>query len=234
MRMPTWRAGRDRPRRPHRPARVAACRGRRGGRGRGVRRRDRARGRDLEAAGASRRPAGALSRPGRRSAHRRRGRLRVAVDLGFPRRGRARRPGHPSRSAADPIGARAGSIAVDANGVWLTTGSAAAGPDETGVPRGGGRLLRIDPRTGRIAAQVPLGTYSAVLAAGGGALWLASNNERELQVTRVDPRTARTTASARTGSVGESVAVAGGAVWMLGRDGSLAQLDPSWAAPCTG
>jgi hypothetical protein len=127
-----------------------------------------------------------------------------------------------------PLGTSANSVAVDATGVWVATEPlrSETSLDNTGVPPGSGRLLRIEPRDGRIVARASLGTWAAVLAAGDRALWVVSSQNPDPRIKSVDPRTAQTITTRRIGSPGVSVAAAGSAVWTLGRDGSLALIDP--------
>jgi YVTN family beta-propeller protein len=57
----------------------------------------------------------------------------------------------------------------------------------TGPPSTGASLVRIDPRTGRVAGRVPVGADPTGVAVGGGAVWVTSFKERS--VWRIDTRT---------------------------------------------
>jgi hypothetical protein len=59
-----------------------------------------------------------------------------------------------------------------------------------------GRLLRINPRTGRISARISAHPiyFGSVLAFGAGLVWTGNDDERYqggATVTKVDPRTNR-------------------------------------------
>jgi outer membrane protein assembly factor BamB len=96
-------------------------------------------------------------------------------------------------------------IRVGQGGVWLMTFD--------------GKVLRLDPRTGRIAAQVP-GTFQAAdIAVGAEGVWVY--DQRRGAVLRIDPATNRV---ARTIPVvhqplveldSRVLAVGDGAVWVV-------------------
>lgn len=120
------------------------------------------------------------------------------------------------------LGRAVRSIAATAAGVWVATE-----PDAD--DSGGGRLVRLDPRTAAIDARLPLVAWGAALASGQQGLWSLDNqNDPELppRVRRLDPVQGATLTSASNGSTGVSIAVAPDAVWTLARDGAVTQLDP--------
>jgi ABC-type branched-subunit amino acid transport system substrate-binding protein len=99
-------------------------------------------------------------------------------------------------------------IAVGAGGVWAST------PDET--------VARIDPKTGRIAANVKIEAKS--LAAGKEGVWLVNVDNA---VTRIDPRTNRPGQRIEVGSnLLSGVAVGAGSVWATSEEGLLWRIEP--------
>ena len=117
---------------------------------------------------------------------------------------------------------------------------------------GPGRVLRIDPGTGRVVARVAAGSEvhvgtgagspDVVVAAGAGAVWALTgdlqNGGREGPVVllRIDPRTNRIVARipmrAPSGGTFSPLAVQaeGDRVWVLGDAGAL-RIDPATDAP---
>jgi DNA-binding beta-propeller fold protein YncE len=130
-----------------------------------------------------------------------------------------------------PVGGRADALAVGRGGVWVATG---ASPQETN-----GRLLRLDPRSGRTTASIPVGWWPSSVAVGAGGVWVAdsigdgSRLKHHLPglqnaVTRIDSATDRVRATIRLPWV-ESLAVADGAVWATIFSGDtevVARIDP--------
>jgi hypothetical protein len=90
---------------------------------------------------------------------------------------------------------------------------------------GDGRLLRLNPRSGHLAARIPwvAGSHDAQAAVGAGSVWFASGD----RLARVDPATNRLVA---TGAIPEldsaGIAVGADAVWVLSGD-RLVRIDPA-------
>ena len=116
-----------------------------------------------------------------------------------------------------PLGGAASSITVDRRGVWVMTEAGVLGTDA--------HLIRIDPRTGRIAARVPFETFDAALTTAGDAVWALASHDESTWLKRVDPATGRPVATARTdaGAVGVAVAGAGRSIWTLDNHGTITQ-----------
>ena len=73
--------------------------------------------------------------------------------------------------------------------------------------------------------KIPLGVKASAIAAGAGALWVAS--EEAGNVTRVDPRSGAVVAAIPVGHAPSALAVGEGAAWVANRtDGTLARVDP--------
>ena len=75
-------------------------------------------------------------------------------------------------------------------------------------------VLRIDPREGRVVAQIPVGRGGSAIAIAGGSVWVA--NEFDGTVSRIDPRTNSVVATIPVGGSPHDLAVQGGAVWLAG------------------
>lgn len=92
-------------------------------------------------------------------------------------------------------------------------------------------VVRIDPATNAILADIDVPDPASVLASGDGAIWLTSYPGKSL--TRIDPltnRVTRTISLASSGSGVVGVVVADGYVWVANHDGvpvtSIAKVDP--------
>jgi YVTN family beta-propeller protein len=83
----------------------------------------------------------------------------------------------------------------------------------------GNSLAAIDPATGRVVAEVPVGATPAAVAVGGGGVWVLNADDQT--ISRVDP----TTKEVRTLGIGATptdVAAGPGGVW-IGNGGKLAR-----------
>jgi streptogramin lyase len=86
-----------------------------------------------------------------------------------------------------------------------------------------GRLLRIDPQTGRVRARVEVGGLPGGLIAAAGALWVL---DWEGNIVKVDPRTDRVVETLELGQTGGDLAYASGSVWTIGDRAHLIRIDP--------
>jgi YVTN family beta-propeller protein len=100
-----------------------------------------------------------------------------------------------------------------------------------------GSVSRIDPKTNRVVARIPVGDYPNAIASGDGAVWVVargSGNEINTDLLkRIDPATNRVTDAIKVVSsnfVVGSVAVGTGAVWVAAVSDSgalrVARIDP--------
>jgi DNA-binding SARP family transcriptional activator/streptogramin lyase len=84
----------------------------------------------------------------------------------------------------------------------------------------------IDPTTGRITADVPIGGQPVAMTLGGGSLWVANADDQT--VIRINPRTRKVEDT--IGGLGNDLsdlAFAFGSVWVAGgNDGTLTRIDP--------
>jgi virginiamycin B lyase len=90
-------------------------------------------------------------------------------------------------------------------------------------------VARIDPRTNKVAALVPVGTGPCSgLAAAFGSLWVPTCGDKSL--ARVDLETAKVVSTIPTGIANSEggIAAGSGSVWMLtDTKGTLARIDPA-------
>ena len=87
-------------------------------------------------------------------------------------------------------------------------------------------VWRLDPRTQRVAATIPLSFVPAAIAAGEGAVWVTSLLGDT--VTRIDPASNRITATIRVGRGPFAIAAGSGAVWVTNAiDGTVSRIDPA-------
>jgi DNA-binding SARP family transcriptional activator len=84
----------------------------------------------------------------------------------------------------------------------------------------------LDPTTGRITADVPIGGQPVAMALGGGSLWVANADDQT--VIRIDPKTRKVEDT--LGGLGTNLsdlAFAFGSLWVAGgNDGTLMRIDP--------
>jgi YVTN family beta-propeller protein len=113
-----------------------------------------------------------------------------------------------------PLPTRATDVAIGEGAVWVASG---------GLTRS---VVRIDPRTNRVAAIVPLAEPPHALAAGARTVWVTSRSSDS--VFRIDPETDRVDRAIRVGRNPAGVAFGGGAVWVANTfDHTVSRIDPS-------
>jgi streptogramin lyase len=131
------------------------------------------------------------------------------------------RPRPPGQVAAViDVGGQPSVVRADAAGVWVQRDR---------------EVVRVDPRSNRVVARLPMGPPGSDLGAvGDGSLWLTQVAQGT--VTRMDPATGRTVATIRVpgaeATQGIDVAAGAGVVWVaydLGTLGGtiLARIDPA-------
>jgi branched-chain amino acid transport system substrate-binding protein len=102
-------------------------------------------------------------------------------------------------------------VAVGAGGVWVTSQLA-------------DRLLRIDPGSGRITADVATGRGAAGVAVGAGSVWVA--NAIDHTVMRIDPRNLHVLRTIPVDGAPDDLAVGDGSVWLTAQTYPPAKADP--------
>ena len=140
------------------------------------------------------------------------------------RRRRARRVGL-SRRALVGLGVAAGTVVVAVAAALLLLGGSGGlshiEPGSVGV---------IDPATGELAAEIPLGFESSLIAAGEGFLWVLDPDAKTL--TRIDPDTMEVVPPTRgvpADGIPMGLAVGEGSVWVAvnqGRRLAVLQIGP--------
>ncbi len=122
--------------------------------------------------------------------------------------------GMPTRLPVDPW-----HIAVGSGSVWVTPNGA------------DGRLIRIDPRSGRISARISARPvyFGSVIAFGAGFVWTGNDDERYKRgstVSKLNPKTNRVVGQPLVLGSPQSIAFGHGAVWVADHAGWLVKIDP--------
>jgi peptide/nickel transport system substrate-binding protein len=108
-----------------------------------------------------------------------------------------------------------------AAGVLLTQG----GGSTAGAGIRADAVGEIDPGSGRVASEIPVGSAPAEVAVGANALWVTNTNENT--VTRIDFATDNRQ-TIPVGAGPEGVAFGGGAVWVAnGLEGTVSRIAPA-------
>jgi YVTN family beta-propeller protein len=88
----------------------------------------------------------------------------------------------------------------------------------------------LDPLTGRLVGDVPVGQRPVAIAADESAVWVANADDET--VSRIDPHTRKVVATIGVGADVSDVAVGFGAVWVAdGNDGTVTRIDPKSNGP---
>lgn len=126
------------------------------------------------------------------------------------------------RTVAIPAAAAAGLLALVAVVAWAQ----GSGSDVTVPPN---YVAVIDTGTGRVTYGVPVGIRPGAVAAGGGSIWVANVDDRNL--TRFEPRRNEAVATVSlNGRTPTGVVVAAAAVWVAhGRGGEVSRIEPRFA-----
>lgn len=120
------------------------------------------------------------------------------------------------RPLRDPVG-----VVATEDAVWVTC----CAYEVAGRP--GGKLMRVDPATGKVTARITLPEDPLAVAASSDQVWVATTQGGAI---RVDPASNRVVRVLRGGpqGVAQTVAVGAGAVWLANPgDGSVTRLDPA-------
>ena len=131
----------------------------------------------------------------------------------------------PPAAAADGSGARGGPrrtprrrtlVAATGLAVAATAGTLAqvlGGSSSAPTPVAANSLGAIDPVSGRIVAEIPVGARPRGLAFGSGSLWIANLDDRT--ISRVDPEADTVLRTIPVGDAPLDVTTAAGAVWSV-------------------
>jgi YVTN family beta-propeller protein len=112
-----------------------------------------------------------------------------------------------------PGGPWVGKVAFGAGSLWIRK----SGDDE---------VLRVDPRTNKIAARIPIGfAYDTGIATRGDDVWVT--NGEDGTVSRINAVTNRVVATIRVGDYPLGIATTKDAVWVANHhSGSVSRIDP--------
>jgi streptogramin lyase len=87
-------------------------------------------------------------------------------------------------------------------------------------PRPLGAVAVIDPRSGHVMRQIPVGREPTLIAAGFGGVWVL--NRAGGTVTHIDPHDARVVSTLRPDAAANALTLGAGGVWFAGHDRSAA------------
>lgn len=107
-------------------------------------------------------------------------------------------------------------VAAGRGGIWVTQ------PDR-------GVVLRIDPATNEIAAEIPLDGFPQGVAVGFGSVWVAAADPPDGAnggVSRIDPRSNEVVRTILVPNLPEFLATGNGMVWATSNNGTVAEIDP--------
>jgi outer membrane protein assembly factor BamB len=90
------------------------------------------------------------------------------------------------------------------------------------------RLLRIDLKTGKIAARIDVGGSPGGVIAAAGAVWV--HDWEHGRLLKVDTRTNRVVTTLKVGTNNSDIAFAAASVWTIDEHGQLVRVDPDTAA----
>jgi YVTN family beta-propeller protein len=83
----------------------------------------------------------------------------------------------------------------------------------------------IDPDSGKVASQIPVGAAPSGMAVDPGGIWVANTDDQT--VSQVDPRTNTVVQTIEVGAGPAGIAIAAGAVWVVNAlDGTVSRIDP--------
>jgi peptide/nickel transport system substrate-binding protein len=104
-------------------------------------------------------------------------------------------------------------VAVGEDAVWTVAGS-------------GNRIARLDPRTERPGATIPVGNGPSSVVIGAGAVWVGDSGDGT--VSRIDPRTNKVVATIAVGQSVSAIAVGAGGVWVtVPLEDRVKRIDPA-------
>jgi YVTN family beta-propeller protein len=139
------------------------------------------------------------------------------------------KPGAMARLAG-PSGPRPGAIIVVIGGVLLlgaAIGALVSGSSGSGVDVGANSVAVIDPASGAVEADVPVGTRPTFVAAGDGGLWVANIDDGS--VSKLDPARRTVVGSLVPGGSVDGIGVGGGDLWIADvHKGGVAKVDPDF------
>jgi hypothetical protein len=89
------------------------------------------------------------------------------------------------------------------------------------------RLLRIDLKTGKVAARIDVGGSPGGVIAAAGAVWV--HDWEHGRLLKIDARANRAVKALKVGTNNSDIAFAAGSVWTIDEHGQLLRIDPHTA-----
>lgn len=107
-------------------------------------------------------------------------------------------------------------VAAGLGGVWVTEADL-------------NKVVRIDPATNEVVAEIALDGLPQGIAVGFGSVWVATSDPPDGAnggVSRIDPATNAVVKTILVPNLPEFVAIGAGAVWTSSNNGTIAEVDP--------
>jgi DNA-binding SARP family transcriptional activator/streptogramin lyase len=154
-----------------------------------------------------------------------------------PRDGRdAATPASPAPAQERGLSVLRRSRRVALVGALLLAGAIAAGAialtrdSDSPIAVSANSVAAVDPDTGKVVADAPVGGRPLAIAVGEGAVWVANGDDQT--VLRIDPETFDVVETIGLGTEVTDIDVGFGSVWVAGgNDGTLTRIDPRLNAP---
>jgi hypothetical protein len=115
--------------------------------------------------------------------------------------------------------------AAAAYNIWIGAGAVWVADDQ------GAQILRISPRTNRVAARIRVGDGPADMVFSGATAWAITHRDNTLfRIDTATNRPARLGPVAGADAAAERLALLGGSLWVTGRGVGLLEVDPGTGA----
>jgi streptogramin lyase len=140
--------------------------------------------------------------------------IALIVVIGGLRWDRGQRPTKPRVVATLTLADNVGSVTAGFGAAWVADTAK-------------GRILRVDPRSRRVTASIPVGANPRITA-GAGAVWAVVGTRVDQRLVKVDPRRNRVTARVKLRSdvTAFGVQILRGVPWVIAPEGVL-RIDPA-------
>ena len=126
------------------------------------------------------------------------------------------------------VAAAAGAVIVAGAAAAIALGLTQGGAAEIAVKANS--VAMIDPKSGKLVADVPVGSRPVAVATGEKGVWVA--NADDGTVSKIDPKSRRVVSVIGIGADVSDIAVGFGSVWVAdGNDSALTRIDPSLDPP---
>ena len=140
--------------------------------------------------------------------------IALIVVIGGLRWDRGERPTKPRVVATLSLAENVGSVTAGFDAAWVADTAK-------------GQILRVDPRSRRVKASIPVGA-NPIITAGAGAVWaVVGTRIDQRRLVRVDPQRNRVTARVKLPSLTRfDLQILRGVPWVIGAEG-VARVDPA-------